>query len=256
MTMRSDLHRFGAHALFVAALAVAMSAHAGARGVEADVDSAIVKAAELTGELHGQSAIPAVAWKTADQMPVWKTIVLGTGGNLNMLRDALESASCTPAGTVAGKGVAVHAAALRERAAPNCRLGESAAEIMGRPGFHLSRYRQEFDLVVMSAVDLGFGADEDVTLEAVYDRAEMLGFALCPPEIGPLLRVQYLDQPAGEFLQVAMQPIATYSGALTSFTLGNDTAGLLLIGGDGRPQMSMPAINRFVFVKPRPQPDR
>ncbi len=255
--MRSDLRRVTARAGVIAAVALLMSAHAEARGVEAGGDSLSSPPPGSTVELRSQAAIPTVGWKTADQVPVWKTMTLGAAGSVNMLREALDSSTCAPGGhKVAAGATVVRAAVLPQTTTPNCRLGESAAEIMGRPGFHLSHYRQEIDLVVISAADLGFAADDDVTLEAVQDRAEMLGFALCPAEIGPLLRLGYLDQPTGEFLHIAMQPIATYSGALTSFAIGNDSAGLLLIGSDGRPEMAMLAVTRFVFVKPRPRLDR
>ena len=41
----------------------------------------------------------------------------------------------------------------------------------------------------------------------------------------------------GEFLNIAMHPVARYTGELVDFTVGNGGAGLLLIGGDGNPDM-------------------
>jgi len=58
--------------------------------------------------------------------------------------------------------------------------------------------------------------------------------------VGPVLRLAYLNQPRGEFLRVAMRPISLYSGGLVAFTLGNDGARLLLIGGDGRSEVIAP----------------
>jgi hypothetical protein len=73
----------------------------------------------------------------------------------------------------------------------------------------------------------------------IYARAQSLGLALCPPEVGPQLRLQYLEQPSGEILHIAMQPIAKYDGDLVNLALENDESALTLFGelyaevGDG-----------------------
>ena len=64
-------------------------------------------------------------------------------------------------------------------------------------------------------------------------------------------RAGYLDQPPGEFLHIAMIPVARYSGELVDFTLGNGGTGLMLIGGNARPDLVLRGSIRFVFVKPR-----
>jgi hypothetical protein len=48
------------------------------------------------------------------------------------------------------------------------------------------------------------------------------------------LRLDYRDQPLGEALNIAMEPVATYSGNPTILSLVNLGSGLALIGGDGR----------------------
>ena len=73
---------------------------------------------------------------------------------------------------------------------------------------------------------------------------------LCPAEIGPQLRLDYRDQPVGEALDIAMEPVATYSGALTILALVNFGSGLALIGGDGRSDATVPRARRFVFALP------
>ena len=100
----------------------------------------------------------------------------------------------------------------------------------------------------MSAVELGFSTDT-VTLAAIYERAKDLGFGLAAPEIGPQLRLQYFDQPVGEFLIIGMDPITTWSGEQGILNVANGGAGLILIGQDGRADAEISATSRFVFVR-------
>jgi hypothetical protein len=58
------------------------------------------------------------------------------------------------------------------------------------------------------------------------------------------------DQPLGEFLHIAMAPIAGYAGEPTDFTVANGGAGLILIGSDAYPNLIMPSAMRFVFIGP------
>jgi hypothetical protein len=186
--------------------------------------------------------------RTAGDIPVWKTIALGTHRDVNVLRERLDSRHCgrdeTPPGT------RLQAARVPGTKTPlPCRLGDSAAEIIGRPGFTLSKVRTEVHLAVLSVSELGF-KDERATKAEIFARAQQLGLELCPAEVGPQLRLQYLDQPLGEALHIAMKPIATYGGELVDLTAANGGASLLLVGGDARPGSTQHASTRFVFVRP------
>lgn len=235
--------------LMFAARTAAANARPGTAGT---VDPTAPNSPSGEVEMLDRSAIPSIPWKMADDVPVWKTVHLGTFTSVNMLREALDSEDCGAGSRkVAEQPGFVRASVSLSRTLPHCQLGDSAGEIIGRPAFHLSRIKQELDLVVVSLIDLGFAPDEDVALEDIYARAELLNYTLCPAEAGPYLRLQYLDQPAGEFLHIAMQPIATYAGELTDLTVANGGAGLVLLGGDGRPNLLLPATTRFVFARPR-----
>ena len=100
----------------------------------------------------------------------------------------------------------------------------------------------------MSAAELGFKTDT-VTLGEMYARAQQLGFALAPAEIAPQLRLQYFDQPIGEFLVIGMQPIKTWNGEPVVLNVANGGAGLVIIGQDGRADAEISVTSRFLFVR-------
>ena len=136
----------------------------------------------------------------------------------------------------------------RAMSAIGCGVGNSADEILARPAFTLSRKSAEVELVTVSVAELAF--QDKASLRAIYLRALELGFALAPAEIAPQLRLQYLDQPIGEFLIIGMEPIVTWAGEPVVLTVANGGAGLILIGQDGREDAQISAISRFVFVRP------
>jgi hypothetical protein len=163
---------------------------------------------------------------TAAQAPIWKTITIGQYKGANAIRAAIDAAPCPIA------------------------KGDQADEIIGRPAFPFSRTKLDVDLVVVSVAELGFGPD-GASLRDIYARAGTFGLELCPAEIGPILRLNYLDQPLGDFLHVAMRPVATYAGELVDFTLGNGGSALLLIGGDARPDLVLTGAVRVILMRPR-----
>ena len=154
---------------------------------------------------------------------IWRTITLGTYNGVDAYRDALDLA--------------------------RIRIGNSANEILGRPAFAYTNTKTDVDLAVLSAAELGVESDES-SLSDVYERARQVGLELCPAEVGPQLRLDYHNQPLGEALDIAMEPVATYSGDPTILTLVNWGTGLVLIGRDGRSESKVNRISRFVFAVP------
>ena len=154
---------------------------------------------------------------------IWRTITLGTYKGVDAYRDALDSA--------------------------RIKVGLSADEILGRPAFPYAKMKTDVELVVLSAAELGVESDES-SLSDVYERARRVGLELCPAEVGLQLRLEYRNQPLGEALDIAMEPVATYSGDPTILTLANWGTGLILIGRDGRSESTVNRISRFVFALP------
>jgi hypothetical protein len=167
---------------------------------------------------------PTTVVRSAAAVPVWKTITVGTIANSFALRNALDAAGCG--------------------------IGDSAEEILARPAFTLNSTKMDVDLVVLSAAELGVPT-EAASLADIYARAQQLGFKFAAAEVGPQLRLQYFDQPGGEFLHVGMEPIKTWMGDPIIFVVANGGAGLILIGKDGSANAAMPATSRFLFVRPR-----
>jgi len=66
-------------------------------------------------------------------------------------------------------------------------------------------------LFAVSGAELGFQTNT-ASLADIYARANQLGFGLAAAEVAPQLRLQYFDQPIGEFLIIGMEPIKTWKG--------------------------------------------
>jgi hypothetical protein len=166
--------------------------------------------------------VPPIPVRSAVAVPVWKTIAVGAFANSLALRNALDAASCG--------------------------IGDSAAEILARPTFTLYATKTDVELVAVSAAALGFQTDT-ASLASIYARAQQLGFKLAAAEVAPQLRLQYFDQPIGEFLIIGMEPIKTWNGEPVILTVANGGAGLILIGQDGSAEAEIPVVCRFLFVR-------
>jgi hypothetical protein len=158
----------------------------------------------------------------AASAPGWKTISLGTFTSANALIDALDEARVA--------------------------IGEMADEALHRPAFTVTKFKSDVQLVVLSAAQLG-GLDGAVRSE-ILARGRRLGFELCSPEAAAQLRLQYADQPVGEFLDIAMEPIATYAGARISFSVANGGEGLMLIGYAVAEDARVSPNAKLVFARP------
>ena len=92
--------------------------------------------------------------------------------------------------------------------------------------FTVSQNVERLDLVRLSVKDLGF--PDGATVLEIFIRAQELGLDLCPAEVGPHLRLQYVDQPLNEWVSVAMKQIAGRGGFPGVFALERGGGGLWL----------------------------
>jgi len=176
------------------------------------------------GTARATSAIaPSDVHKSGVVGTVWKTITLGNFANSFALRNALDAGGCG--------------------------IGDLAEQIIARPAFTLAPTRTVVDLVAAPAAEFGLTA-ESAALGDIYARAEKLGLSLAPAEVGPELRLQYLDQPIGEFLRIGMKPITTWNGDPVIFVVANGGAGLILIGQHTSADTQIPTSQVFLFVRP------
>ena len=154
--------------------------------------------------------------------PTFRTIKLGTGlKTADDFRDALKK--------------------------DGYRIGDWANDIIGKPAFTASETETEVDLVVLTVAELGF--KDGATRKDIYDRALERGLELCPSEVGPQLRLQYKDQPKGEWLVIAMEPITDSVGYLFVFFVEYVSVEQWLHASFGFPGLVWGAGGRFVFVR-------
>jgi len=116
------------------------------------------------------------------EFPVFKTIKLGTHKSVNDLRQSLKDSGN--------------------------RISDWGNNILGRT--NLAESETEVTLHVATVKELT--GKNWATNREINEVIRSKGYDLCPAEVGPQLRLQYPDQPNGEWIRVAMEPIAGSSG--------------------------------------------
>ena len=95
-------------------------------------------------------------------------------------------------------------------------LNESADKLFASDRFTTAEIRRSCSTVELTVRDLGF--PQGTTTTDIYARAAALGLGLCPLELGPHLRLQYLDQPEGYW----GQPIRKHQAPSGSITIASE----------------------------------
>ncbi|MDO8577455.1 MAG: hypothetical protein Q7R55_01130 [Candidatus Wildermuthbacteria bacterium] len=111
----------------------------------------------------------------------------------------------------------------------------------------------EVDLVVLTATKLGFKSVPKY--EDICRRALEWGLELCPAEVGPQLRLQYLDQSRDDYLRIAMNPVVVAGsrrGEEWVYEMGCDKNSILWLDGIHPDARSYDALSRrWVFMQPK-----
>lgn len=124
-------------------------------------------------------------------------------------------------------------------------MGPYTKSILEKTPF--SKERKTYELVSFSVAQLGF--PNGAKLEDIYERARGLGLDLCPAEVGSHLRLQYKDQPYGEYLLIAMNIIIAWGGFPRLFRVNRNLGGSWLEDDWAEPNREWDYDDRFVFLR-------
>jgi hypothetical protein len=159
--------------------------------------------------------------RPASAFPTWKTIMIGAFADIATLKAELIDAGCV--------------------------ITATARDILDLSGVTFSAVLTDVDLVCATVGELGF--IEQAHFGQICARIRELGFELCGSEIGPMLRLQYLDQSFNEWLTVAMNPHTGSDGDPCIFRVGRDVDAPWLDTMYGAPADVFGPNERFVFVR-------
>jgi len=126
------------------------------------------------------------------------------------------------------------------------KISNWARDIMNKPAFMAGFDVNSVELMLATTKELT-GKDTAATAE-IFDAIRKVG-SLCPAWAGPELRKQYSDQPNGEWLHIAMEPIADSDGDLRVFSFGHDVCGRWLFSYYGDPGNVWNGSHRWLFVR-------
>lgn len=129
------------------------------------------------------------------------------------------------------------------------KIGNRAWEMMAQRAFVTESEPCEINIAILSLRELGF--PHGGTRSDAWSIASNRGFELCPPSVGPHLRLALPDQLPGLRFRIAMKPIIDLSGFPRLFVIECDDRGRWLCGrGTGSGVRLSPEV-RFAFVVPR-----
>ncbi|MEW4286162.1 helicase [Priestia koreensis] len=137
-------------------------------------------------------------------------------------------------------------------------MNEYGERLFADEKFTTSDAKYNLRIVEITVIDLGF--PDGATTAQLFKKARDLGLELCPLELGPHLRLEYLDQPEGH-LQNTLQQAPSGSITIASDILTEDhnfpkgfylrrTNGILWLRGYIADDLHVwQPNNHFIFVK-------
>ena len=171
------------------------------------------------------------------------------------------SISSAVAKTIRMGGMTKHELLVRLQDA-KIQLNESARVLFAHDKFTTSPLVSYIETVELSVADLGYL--EGTSIGQIHNRAAECGLLLCPLELAPHLRLQYMDQPEGYIGHPPSKhraPPASLTVTCRRFTSDDDTPkgfylrrieGVLWLRGyRSGPDHVWSAADRFVFCRPQ-----
>ena len=157
---------------------------------------------------------------------IWKSIVIGTRSNVDILKSELLFADCF--------------------------MGEGASAVMEQKAFKLTNEEMELDLVNTSVRELGLTKGR-YYYSVICSVALEQGLWRSPaPDIGPELRLQYMDQPEDEVLRIpTMAGVTDTFGRPRIWVVMKHFGMSYLDISSGYPDVHFGPDDRFIFVRPR-----
>ncbi len=140
---------------------------------------------------------------------------------------------------IGGKTKEDYVKALTEK---NIQAGDYAKQLMESPEFVTLPTGEAIALVCLNLSELGFSSG--ATTDEIYKHAHELGLDLCPPEVGPALRLA-INSP--EWMRIGMKQITDRGSNPNVFSLCRDGGGLWLGTNAARPGAWWRAHDPFVF---------
>ena len=104
---------------------------------------------------------------------------------------------------------------------------------------------EKMTLIRLTVADLGFKSR--ATTDQIYERAQILGLELFPPDTGPNYRLKYQNQPLNEWIYMGMKQIPGSDGYPSFLELGRDDRGLWLSDAWAEPDNGWHPGHKFVF---------
>ncbi len=122
-------------------------------------------------------------------------------------------------------------------------VSDWANQLMESKDFEVLQSTETADLVRLTVEDLGFS--NGATTDEIYKKAGELGLELCPPEVGPHLRLSYQG---GDWMYIGMKQITGRGGYPYVFSLSWSGAALHLGTSGARPSRGRASDAQFVFL--------
>ncbi len=145
---------------------------------------------------------------------------------------------------------------VRELEQAGINISQYAKSMLKNSEFVPGKNPEEATLIRLTVADLGFKSS--ATTDQIYERAQILGLELCPPDTGPNYRLKYRSQPLGEWFYMGMKQITDSDGGPLVFKLEHRGGGLWLHGAWAEPGDAWRPDSGFVFRlrKPPHQSDK